>query len=722
MELTDLSILSTSVQNRYRENFKPEDCTLPSSFKSYFQKFNYNDAIEYFEYSLVVHASSSLKIYIPNQWIYIAYYFVEYYNMLKAYRDKVLSLLSKEDVKSCANNEERSRNLLSRYDGKDKEYLIKFLSDYTWWGGGKTIDRNDYYVSPILSIAGLVNASQSYVADICKNLAESEMAFQSLDDFINVSKNEFTVRRSLQLSLQQIYYGAPGTGKSYKIDKITTEENSVRTTFHPDSDYASFVGAYKPTMEDLPVSAIVGKEVHEAVPQGKHTGKEKKIVYKYVPQAFLKAYVKAWSDLDKPYYLIIEEINRGNCAQIFGDLFQLLDRNNMGASSYPILADEDITRFLNEDENGFAGLTEQQKNKISDFILIKDSGEIRDIGEDILKGKHLLLPPNLHIWATMNTSDQSLFPIDSAFKRRWDWEYMPIDYNPIDTHKKTPLNWKLKIGNNLYNWGTFLSKINPEIETLTESSDKQMGYFFVKANPLTGIISEEVFKNKVLFYLWTEVLKDFDTGKDPFINPETKKTFKFTDFFDSNQKAVVNFISNLKLSPLDDNQEELSIMGLEDNEISNTGINDDRISNLKEWRQRFWETVQERYRESGFDFSVSPTTRNYYQITTGVVDLNFINSVNKRDGSCWVGLYFEAKRAKELYPEILTHKEEIEKSIPFQLDWIANNEEHGYACIRVSKSGIDFDNVQQSEDTASWLAEHGIKIFNAFKPYFNRLK
>ena len=556
--------------------------------------------------------------------------------------------------------------------------------------------------------------------------------------------------------LQIIFYGAPGTGKSYTIDSMTTEDNSVRTTFHPDSDYASFIGAYKPTMEEVPISAIVGKDVHEAVPQGKHSGKEKKIVYKYVPQAFLKAYVEAWKryagekdeteildlpDLPlysdnnsakdnkeiktngiSPYYLIIEEINRGNCAQIFGDLFQLLDRNNTGTSSYPIYADEDIARFLREDENGFAGITESQRDAIADFRLIKDNGEEREIGEDILNGKLLLLPPNLHVWATMNTSDQSLFPIDSAFKRRWDWEYTPISYNPKDKKTGEEIKWKFEAGGNLYSWGEFLSKINPEIESLTESADKQMGYFFAKANPTTGVISEKVFVNKVIFYLWTEVLKDFDMGKDPFINPETKKTFKFTDFFDSNQNAVVNFISNLKLSPLDDNQEELSIMGLEDNEISNTGINDERSSNLKEWRQRFWETVQERYRKSGFDFSVSPTTRNYYQITTGVVDLNFINSVNKRDGSCWVGLYFEAKSAKELYPEILTHKEEIENSMPFQLDWIANNEKHGYACIRVSKSGIDFENIQQSEDTASWLAEHGIKIFNAFKPYFNRLK
>lgn len=94
--------------------------------------------------------------------------------------------------------------------------------------------------------------------------------------------------------LQLIYYGAPGTGKSYAIDQVTNEDNSVRTTFHPDSDYASFVGAYKPTMESLPMSAIVGTDVHVAQPKGNHPGTERKIVYKYVPQAFLKAYVEAW--------------------------------------------------------------------------------------------------------------------------------------------------------------------------------------------------------------------------------------------------------------------------------------------------------------------------------------------------------------------------------------------------------------------------------------------
>lgn len=120
----------------------------------------------------------------------------------------------------------------------------------------------------------------------------------------------------IELPLQIIYYGAPGTGKSHKIDNDphVTDENTIRTTFHPDSDYSTFVGAYKPTMAPMPVNAFVGTTVHHAKNADNEKAYEKKIVYKYVPQAFLKAYVAAWSDLDNPHFLVIEEINRGNCA------------------------------------------------------------------------------------------------------------------------------------------------------------------------------------------------------------------------------------------------------------------------------------------------------------------------------------------------------------------------------------------------------------------------
>lgn len=370
----------------------------------------------------------------------------------------------------------------------------------------------------------------------------------------------------LDQPLQLIYYGAPGTGKSFTIDQVTNENNSVRTTFHPDSDYASFVGAYKPTMENVRMSKTFtsskeGTYAEYVQKTDSHPGTEKKIVYKYVPQAFLKAYVEAWKRYaageDNPYYLVIEEINRGNCAQIFGDLFQLLDRNNMGCSSYAISADEDIAQFLRDDEKGFGKLTEEQINAIEGFKLKKDSGVEEEIGPDILNGSKLLLPPNLRIWATMNTSDQSLFPIDSAFKRRWNWEYMPIEYDPTDKNTGERLAWKFEVRGKTYYWGKFLDYINPKILKLTMSEDKQMGYFFAKPDKRgtdgrLDVISEKVFVNKVLFYLWTDVFKDYDLTEDPFVyeneGSKTRTAYRFTDFFPvENNDMLAKFVEGFKL-------------------------------------------------------------------------------------------------------------------------------------------------------------------------------
>jgi len=308
------------------------------------------------------------------------------------------------------------------------------------------------------------------------------------------------------LPLQQIFYGAPGTGKSNTIKREVDDKGmpNVRTTFHPDSDYSTFVGAYKPTSVEVPVMTIIGKEqvpVENAKP-------EKKIVYEFVPQAFLKAYTGAWKNQDKPFFLIIEEINRGNCAQIFGDLFQLLDRNNDGMSEYPISPDEDIQKFLQTDKKyGFAELTEEQKAVIP---------------TEILSGELMRLPKNLFIWATMNTSDQSLFPIDSAFKRRWDWQYMPIE--------DAGLNWKIEVNGSEYEWYPFLQAINNEVFELTHSEDKQLGYFFAKAKD--GKIDATTLVNKVYFYLWTDVFKDYDfESQKAFKKADGNEAIAFKDFF-----------------------------------------------------------------------------------------------------------------------------------------------------------------------------------------------
>lgn len=338
------------------------------------------------------------------------------------------------------------------------------------------------------------------------------------------------------IALQKIYYGAPGTGKSHGIQNETLGKRVIRTTFHPDSDYSTFVGAYKPTTIEVPFSTIIGtKAVLVEGVDGKPII-ENKIIYEYVPQAFLQAYVEAWklycdttSKNKCPIYLIIEEINRGNCAQIFGDLFQLLDRNNKGFSSYPIQTDLDIKKFL---EKEFKGVS------VPTTLASQFEGYNGNICDDIKTGKVLALPNNLYIWATMNTSDQSLFPIDSAFKRRWEWHYVPID-----TEKE---NWAISTSNGDYSWSSFLNKINEQINEATSSEDKKIGFYFCKTT--NGEISSERFVNKVLFYIYNDVFKDYGFDRDIF-NSEDGKPMLFHTYYNNdgtiNEKNVIRFLHNL---------------------------------------------------------------------------------------------------------------------------------------------------------------------------------
>ncbi len=350
----------------------------------------------------------------------------------------------------------------------------------------------------------------------------------------------------MNLVFQLITYGAPGTGKSHqtKVETDKWKDNVFRTTFHPDSDYSTFVGAYKPSMSDDAGRVEVYKGSGASrVLDATHEIK-KGISYEFIPQAFIKAYVLAWKKLNdapngkdgnpnpEPVFLVIEEINRGNCAQIFGDIFQLLDRNDAGYSEYPIDADEDLKKFLSKpwDENeGRGGIGDIDADKISTrYGLEKKEVEL------IRDGRHLVLPPNLLIRATMNTSDQSLFPIDSAFKRRWDWEYVPI--------KDEGKGWYVKVGEEKYKWWSFLEKINAIVFTETQSADKQLGYFFVKLPKGQQEIDLNKFVNKVAFYLWSDVFKDCEIQEDALkLKDESGKAgepIKFADFFASNSSAI----------------------------------------------------------------------------------------------------------------------------------------------------------------------------------------
>ncbi len=353
-------------------------------------------------------------------------------------------------------------------------------------------------------------------ADMLKNAPEQEEAPEELPveplTFADISPRQI------------IYYGAPGTGKSHTIKK---EEDAglttcIRTTFHPDSDYSTFVGCYKP-----------------------HKCRESEtLTYEFVPQAFLEAYTQAWQNPQKEIALVIEEINRGNCAQIFGDIFQLLDRDKDGWSTYPIKADTDIAEYLDQME--IAGYSETM---------------VKKYGESKAGYGYLALPPNLSLLATMNTSDQSLFPIDSAFKRRWDWKYIKIKNGKDKLGNK--LNWKIvikdeadnvvKVGENEeISWWTFIEKINTIIASMTSSADKQLGYFFCKPTDKAeetdeepSIITADTLVGKVIFYLWNDVFKDYGF-EDAYLfsylekveGKDVEKDLTFADFYDEEGEHV----------------------------------------------------------------------------------------------------------------------------------------------------------------------------------------
>ena len=282
---------------------------------------------------------------------------------------------------------------------------------------------------------------------------------------------------------QKIFFGPPGSGKSHKI-KTDYPGPWPRITFHPELDYQGFIGAYKPSVIPTP--------------------KGDQITYRFVEEAFIRTYCKAWES-DQPYYLIIEEINRGNCAQIFGDIFQLLDRGDDGFSEYPIICSPDVQRHLADKLHGIKRLDQYNaKSGASDF-------------------SRMTLPDNLNILCTMNTSDQSLFPMDSAFKRRWDWQYIPIDYN--DANKFT-----IELANGKqYNWGRFIKEVNGKIKDHTQSEDKQIGNRFLSSR--TGIIKADQFVSKVVFFLWSEIYKDEHQTGDSIFFSDKNTEITFSDFF-----------------------------------------------------------------------------------------------------------------------------------------------------------------------------------------------
>ena len=281
-----------------------------------------------------------------------------------------------------------------------------------------------------------------------------------------------------------IFFGPPGTGKSTKIEDLTKHAKSYRTTFHPEYTYSDFLGQYKPVVGyHTDSNSKLDRETFEI--NGKLVkGKKPIVLYDFVPGIFTKALLDAIQNPEEKVFLIIEEINRGNCAAIFGDIFQLLDRNDENGSEFPIDIPTELSDYI------------ESMNYENENINL------------MLELNKLKLPNNFFILASMNTSDQSLFQMDAAFKRRWEMEYVSIEYNNEDL--KNAYFITDKENTKKYKWLDFLKQINMTIEKVYNNEEKQLGQWFVSfKDDENGIkfFDEKTFKNKVLSHLFFDVFK-----------------------------------------------------------------------------------------------------------------------------------------------------------------------------------------------------------------------
>ena len=349
----------------------------------------------------------------------------------------------KNSFKEC---EYLSENEYEKYIEKTFWINFIYLLEHTSYLKLKEESENSYLITEKIKNL-LIKCNYKYhkkKSSLYKRLTETEKSLYLTT--INTIKN------------QKIYYGAPGTGKSYKLkeesENYFCDENIKRITFHPSYSYSNFVGSYKPKKEG------------------------NKTVFDFVPGPLINILIEAYEKPDENYLLIIEEINRANVSEVFGDFFQLIERDENGRSQYDISASEDLKDYLEKNKKGS------------------------------LNPDELCFPENLYIWATMNSSDQGTFPLDTAFKRRWDFEYIGIDDNEEEVEE---VYFKLPGDDEKVKWNSFRKSINKILLDInsTINEDKLLGPFFIGGNLNDNDPEDntEIIKNKVVPYLYEDVLK-----------------------------------------------------------------------------------------------------------------------------------------------------------------------------------------------------------------------
>ncbi|MEN8412356.1 AAA family ATPase [Acinetobacter bereziniae] len=582
-ELLNLDELITTCRKNYNElPYKGDiriDEELSILIKQYFEDKNTN--ISVFPFSITLVNNENLKAFIPSTWLWIANCFAplaqafqKYEKTLKTVRDYLkqneptfvdkeykeflknlpLSGVSekfdvifvetdyKEEINKAIDQKFKNTELfdlikkyqslfdnaigqlLSQKSTDEQENFLRFVYDRNWWirGVGKSLERGDCCESSFLLASQMIvaNSAKLYALTLCfaqhkdlveafENLPKNPELFSSIS--VQSTLPQLPANTSDRIGVNKIFYGAPGTGKSYEIEKLTNQENSKRIVFHPETQYSDFIGCLKPSM---------GKDGIE---------------YSFKPGPFIQIIVDALNNPDHHYYLVIEELNRAPAAAVFGDIFQLLDRNEYGESCYPIaISDNDLLTFINQELNKNAQIQNRQ----------------------------LKIPANLSLFATMNSSDQAVMPLDTAFKRRWQFVYKKIDFThaPVGSF---PLSLRESTQSVL--WSLLAQSINKILSLNSIPEDRHLGPWYVNSYEIEDQSkAKQTLTGKIFLYLWDDVLRH---GRTHLIFDSNIKNYGtlITEF--ENGKSIFSTeLTELLLQKIPNIAENSSVKGLNNEE------------------------------------------------------------------------------------------------------------------------------------------------------------